>query len=512
MFSSTIHRRTRWVAASAAAAALLLLSVAGPADAARRSRQRGAVAQTAQPNIVFVLTDDLSWDLVDYMPEVQRLQRDGVTFSDYTVTNSLCCPSRASILTGRYPHNTGIYRNTGVDGGFRAFRARGEESATFATALQGAGYGTALLGKYMNQYAPGKIRAADGGLYVPPGWSTWGAAGNGYPGYGYRIMRDDQVAQRGWAARDYLTSVIQRDGSRFVADSVAAGQPFMLEVSTFTPHTPSTPAPRDEWRFEDVTAPRPPSFDEDDVSDKPGWVAALRRLTPAQEERIDAHFRERVRSVQSVDRALGQLRAQLQRLGVADNTYVVFSSDNGFHLGQHRMTPGKLTPYDADIRVPLIVAGPGVPAGSTVDALAENVDLCPTFAELGGAAPPSDVDGRSLVPLLHGQTVGGWREASLVEHRNRGLDRWDPDFPGRGSPNPPTYEALRLRDGLYVEYATGEREYYDHRTDPHELENVVDELPATQLDRLSSTIAAMKTCSGIACREAARMGTESPLP
>lgn len=509
MTSTTIHRRMRWVAALVAAAtALLPLAFAGAAPAARR----GAAAQSPKPNIVFVLTDDLSWDLVDYMPEVQRLRRDGVTFSNYIVTNPLCCPSRASILTGRYPHNTGIYRNTGSDGGFRAFRARGNERATFATALQDAGYRTALLGKYMNQYAPGKVRAAGGQPYVPPGWTTWGVVGNGYPGYGYRIMRNTEVQRRGWAARDYLTTVLGRDSNRFVSEAVAAGQPFMLELSTFSPHTPATPAPRDEWRFEDVTAPRPPSFDEDDLSDKPSWLRGHRRLTARQQERIDAHFRERVRSVQAVDRALGRLRAQLRRLGVAGNTYVVFSSDNGFHLGQHRLTPGKLTAYDPDIRVPLIVSGPGVPAGATVDALAENVDLCPTFAELGGAIPPGDVDGRSLVPLLQGRTVGGWREAALVEHRGARLASWDPDFQSGASSNPPTYEALRTRDGLYVEYANGEREYYDHRSDPHELENIADELPASRLAQLSDAVAAMRICRGIGCREASRLGVESPLP
>ncbi|HST41008.1 MAG TPA: sulfatase, partial [Conexibacter sp.] len=386
-----------------------------------------------KPNIVFVLTDDLSWDLVDYMPNVQQLRRDGVTFSNYVVTDSLCCPSRASILTGRYPHNTGIYRNTGEDGGFLAFRARGQEQQTFATALAAQGYRTSLMGKYMNQYNPKSVRDEFGGPYVPPGWTDWQGVGNGYPGYGYRMVRNARVVRRGHRARDYLTTVLRRDAVGFVRSAVGNGQPFLLELASFAPHTPATPAPRDRGRFADVTAPRTAAFDEQDLSDKPSWLSGHRRLAPAQQERIDAHFRKRVRSVQAVDRALGRIRRELRQLGVERNTYVVFSSDNGFHMGQHRLTPGKLTAYDPDIRVPLVVAGPDVPAGTTVEEIAENVDLCPTFGELGGATVPADVDGRSLVPLLHGQPApADWRRAALIEHRGTVTSPADPDFPARG--------------------------------------------------------------------------------
>lgn len=472
---------------------------------------RGApsVLGQSKPNIVFVLTDDLSWDLVDYMPNVKQLQRDGLTFSNYIVTNSLCCPSRASILTGRYPHNTGIYRNSGDDGGFLAFRARGQEQQTFATALSAQGYRTSLMGKYMNQYNPISVRDAAGGPYVPPGWTDWQGVGNGYPGYGYRMVRQERVVRRGHRARDYLTTVLRRDGVGFVRSAVENGEPFLLELSAFTPHTPSTPAPADRGRFAGVRAPRTAAFDEEDMSDKPSWLRGQRRLTPEQEARIDEHFRKRLRSVQAVDRTLGKLRTELQRLGVDQNTYVVFSSDNGFHMGQHRLTPGKLTAYDPDVRVPLIVAGPGVPVGATVEEIAENVDLCPTFSELGGAPLPADTDGRSLVPFLRGQPApADWRRAALIEHRGAVTSRDDPDFPARGSGNPPTYEALRTRESLYVEYADGEREYYDRRSDPEELHNIAGELPSQRLEELSAQVAEMRTCVGVDCRRAARLGAE----
>jgi len=454
-----------------------------------------------QPNVVFVLTDDLSSDLLPYMPNVRRLQARGTTFSNYFVTDSLCCPSRASILTGQYPHNTGIFRNTGADGGFLAFYARGLEQQTYATSLQAAGYRTALMGKYLNQYSPSRIRTALGGPYVPPGWTDWTVAGDGYRGFGYRLARTVRVVRHGFRARDYLTNVLARQGLEFVGDSVAERAPFMLNVWTFAPHAPAIPAPRDARRFAGLTAPRDPSFDEADMSDKPAWLSGHRALSAEETGRIDATFRDRVRTVQAVDRMLGRLQRRLRALRVARNTYIVFSSDNGYHLGQHRLTPGKLTAYDTDVRVPLIVTGPGVPAGRTVDAMTENVDLCPTFAELAGAPAPANADGRSLVPLLRGgrtaaTAAAGWRDAVLIEHHGNVGGPNDPDAPPAGSGNPPSYEALRAKDALYVEYADGGRELYDVAADPFQLRNIADEAPPERLAQLSGQLAAMANCHG----------------
>ena len=455
----------------------------------------GGYAPT-RPNVVFVLTDDLSWDLLPYMPNVQRLRQQGTTFSNYFVTDSLCCPSRASILTGQYPHNTGIFRNTGADGGFRAFYALGKERATYATALASVGYRTALMGKYLNQYSPGRIRTALGGPYVPPGWSDWVVAGNGYPGFGYKLSRGPRVVRHGYRSRDYLTNVLAREGIDFIGRSAAEKAPFMLNVWTFAPHAPATPAPRDTYRFGSLTAPRGPAFDEADMSDKPRWLRGHRELGDLRLARIDETFRRRVRAVQAVDRMVGRLRQRLAVAGVADNTYIVFSSDNGFHLGQHRLTPGKLTAYDSDVRVPLIVTGPSVPAGRTVDAMTENTDLCPTFAELAGAPAPPHADGRSLAPLLRGEDPGDWRDAVLVEHRGNVSAPNDPDLPPAGSGNPPTYEALRTNDTLYVEYADGDRELYDLASDPYELDNLAATASPERLARLSIALAGMQSCRG----------------
>jgi N-acetylglucosamine-6-sulfatase len=504
-----LARRPGLLAGAAAAFLAALLCVSGAFAAPARAPapiQVGGPFAAPQPNIVFVLTDDLSWDLLPYMANVKRLRERGTTFTNYFVTDSLCCPSRASILTGQYPHNTGIFRNTGADGGFLAFHAKGLEQQTYATALQGAGYRTALMGKYLNQYAPERIRTALGGPFIPPGWTDWVVSGNGYPGFGYRLSRNVRLVRHGYRAKDYLTNVLAREGLDFVDDAVAEGSPFMLNVWTFAPHSPATPAPQDRNRFAAVTAPRDASFDEADMLDKPAWLRDHRPLTLREVERIDQTFRQRVRAVQAVDRLLGRLQRRLRAAGVARNTYVVFSSDNGFHQGQHRLAPGKLTAYDPDIRVPLVVAGPGVPAARTVDAMTENTDLCPTFAELAGATVPPTADGRSLVPLLRGQGAGDWRDAVLIEHRGNVSGANDPDLPPAGSGNPPTYEALRSKDALYVEYADGERELYDLASDPFQLRNIAREAAPERLARLSGALATMKNCHGPAqCWDAGQL-------
>ncbi len=475
-----------------------VLAAARTARALRRTLP--AVAQPftpPQPNIVFILTDDLTADLIPYMPHVKQLLRRGTSFSNYFVTDSLCCPSRSSILTGEFPHDTGIFRNTGADGGFLAFHARGLEHDTYATNLQGVGYRTAMMGKYLNQYSPSRIRTPLGGPYVPPGWTDWTVAGNGYPGFGYRLTRNVRVVRHGFRPKDYLTNVLARQGLQFVNHSVAEGAPFLLNWWTFAPHSPAIPAPRDRRRFGNLTAPRDAAFDEADMLDKPAWLRNHRPLTPAQLATIDQTFRDRVRTVQAVDRMVARLQKRLRKLGVARNTYIVFSSDNGYHMGQHRLTPGKLTAYDPDVRVPMIVTGPGVPAGRTVDAMVENTDLCPTFADLAGAPAPPRADGHSLVPLLRDKPVpSDWRDAILVEHHGNVNGPRDPDLPPAGSGNPPSYEALRSKDTLYVEYADGERELYDLTTDPFQLHNLAAEAPSSRLAKLSGQLAVLANCHG----------------
>ncbi len=443
---------------------------------------------------MFVLTDDLAWNLVRYMPHVVQMQRRGETFGNYFVTDSLCCPSRASILTGRFPHDTRVFDNSPPEGGYRVFHERGEEAQTFAVALQRRGYRTALMGKYLNGYKPG---AREGGRspYVPPGWSEWDVAGNGYPEYGYHMNSNGRVRAYGYRRADYLTDVLARKGLSFIDRSAAQRRPFMLELATFAPHSPYTPAPGDSVAFPGLRAPRTPAFDTVGANE-PAWLSSFAPLGRVQIAAIDAKFRKRAQAVQAVDRMIAEIESRLAADGVARDTYIVFSSDNGLHMGEHRLRPGKLTAFDTDIRVPLIVTGPGVPAGRTMSQMTENVDLCPSFEELAGARVPPSVDGHSLGTLLHGGQRGQWRKEILVEHHGRVYDHGDPDLPASGAGNPPSYEALRSQRSLYVEYATGEREYYDLRRDPFELNNLAGALSPAHARRLHRSLMRIERCHG----------------
>jgi N-acetylglucosamine-6-sulfatase len=451
--------------------------------------------QAQRPNIVFVLTDDLSWNLVRFMPNVLAMQREGMTFSNYFVTDSLCCPSRASIFTGRYPHNHGVLTNTAPWGGFAAFR-RGAESSTFATGLHGTGFRTAMMGKYMNGYHPV-------GHYVPPGWSNWQVPGSAYRGFGYVLSSNGRTAHFGKRRRDYVTDVLRRRAKAFVGRVAAGRAPFMLEVATYAPHHPYTPAPRDRYDFPELQAPRTASFDRV-TTDAPEWLRDRLPLTPEQISALDRDFRKRAQSVQAVDDLIGQIRQELRSTGLDRNTYLVFSSDNGFHMGEHGLTAGKMTAFDTDIRVPLVVVGPGVSPGSVTDDLASNIDLAPTFMRLGRVQPPASVDGESLIGLLQGDDPRSWRKAVLVEHHRPETPNGDPDRQAAPSGTPPSYAALRTRFGTYVEYETGEREYYDLRTDPDELHNIYDSLSAYERASLHERLTDLRDCRGAGCRAAAK--------
>jgi len=461
----------------------------------------------SKPNIVFVLTDDLSWDLVKFMPQVQQMEKDGLTFDQFIVTDSLCCPSRSSIFTGLYPHDTGVFTNGKNakgqdDGGYAVFNQRGNEARSFAPALQKAGYRTAFLGKYLNGYEPG---GTDGAApYVPPGWTEWDGAGQAYREFDYDLNENGTVHHYGHDPKDYLTDVVAAKGASFLDASAGADSPFLMEIATFAPHAPSTPAPRDEQAFPGLTAPHDPAYGVA-TTDAPAWLRGIPALTARNRTNIDEEYAKRVRSVQAVDQMIGLLRAELTAKGLADNTYLVFGSDNGFHMGEHNLRPGKQTAFDTDIKVPLVVVGPHVPAGQHSGTLASNIDLNPTFLQLGGVAVPPAVDGHSLVPLLGGGSSPDGRQAVLVEHHGPDQTVDDPDTPGPMTGNPPTYEALRTATATYVEYADVGREYYDLTADPDELHNLAGTLTTKRLAELHTTLEGLRSChGGPACEAASR--------
>ena len=344
--------------------------------------------------------------------------------------------------------------------------------------------------------------------YVPPGWSQWDGAGWGYPEFDYTLNDDGVVQAFGRRRSDYLTDVLARKGVRFIASAAQRQRPFFLELATYAPHSPYVPAPRNADDFPGVTAPRPPSFDRLPTR-APRWLAAHRPLTASQLAAINYAFRRRAQSVEAIDQLIEEVESALKAYGLSRNTYLVFSSDNGLHTGEYRLAPGKLTAFDTDIHVPLIVVGPHVPPGQTTTKMTENIDLAKTFAAIGGTTMPGD--GHSLLSLLRGKAPPGWRDAILVEHRGPRLPINDPDFQRQASGDPPSYEAMRTADFLYVEYADGEREFYDLRADPFELHNLAARLTRKQRAVLHSELRASERCHGArSCWRAMHVDTLTP--
>jgi N-acetylglucosamine-6-sulfatase len=484
------------------------------------------------PNVVLILTDDLTVsDLnpstLKHMPNIQSLLIDkGTTFDNMFVTNSLCCPSRATILRGQYTHNHQILSNEPPLGGFQKFRFLGHENSTMATWVKEEGYRTAFFGKYLNGYDD---------TYIPPGWDEWYAVTGNYLSHTFNenghivdydpesyyetdVMRDK--------ATDYITRTAGADPPFFTAD-----RPFLMWIGTKAPHQPATPAPRDEKSYPNVPLPHPPSFDEKDISDKPGWLSDNPPLSVEQKVYMEELHRKRLQSMLAVDDMVGELVEALRDSGELDNTYIVFTSDNGFHLGQHRLGAGKWTPYEEDIRVPLIVRGPGVPEGRTLQHMVLNNDLAPTIADLAGADTPPFVDGRSLKPLLTDDPppLRDWRKRFAIESVAERSGVPQPPFINEstvvplltGDPLPnnwrrtsaasaqlseewgrPWLKGLRTQNYLYVEYKTGEHELYDLRKDPHELHNRYASARPQLKQRLEARLDPLRHCKAAECRAA----------
>lgn len=475
------------------AAALAFLLLLGPFS---------SLSAAPKPNIVFILTDDqdLTLGSLDFMPRTRALIADqGITFSNHFVPLSLCCPSRATILTGLHVHNHRVLTNFLPDGGFERFAQLRHEDRTLAVALQEAGYRTALFGKYLNGYPNGEDLT-----YVPPGWDEWASPvkGSPYASYRYTLNENGKLVAHGSKAEDYMTDVLSAKAVDFVRRASATSQPFFLYLATYAPHKPATPAKRHAGLFPGLQAPRTPSFNEPDVRDKPARIRALKRLDASRVAAIDALYRKQMQSLQAVDEAVAALVEALRAAGRLDDTYIVFTSDNGFHMGQHRLEPGKYTPYEPDVHVPLLVRGPGVPRGLTVEALTLSVDFAPTFAELAGATLPAEPDGRSLVPFLQGNPPVSWRQAVLLEQF--AVSSGPPGSgilePGDASSHP-SHRGIRTATYKYVQYGTGAKEVYDLRKDPDELVNLSGRVPQAWLDSVAKLTKALASCRGAACRE-----------
>jgi arylsulfatase A-like enzyme len=440
-----------------------------------------------RPNVIVIETDDQTVESMKVMSNVNTLIADqGVTFSNSLVNFALCCPSRATFLTGQYAHNHGVLHNQAPKGGFQKFQQlRGTNN--LAVWLKRAGYFTAMIGKYLNQY---KNQPP-----IPAGWSEWHAtAPYDQRVYNYPINNNGALTQFGQDPDDFKDDVLTRKAVEFVNRRTPQPAPFFLWLTYTAPHVGGPPnpnppddckdgaksAPRDAHAFDDARLPRPPNFNEADVSDKPQPIRQLPKLTQVNIGNIQRKYRCELESLLSVDVGVRKVLNALKAKGEINNTLIVYTSDNGYYHGEHRVPGDKQRPYEESIRVPLLMRGPGVPKGVTINPLAVNADLAPTIIDAANARAGLTMDGRSLLGVARHPLTGRNRQL-LVEE--------------------PTYKALRTQRYMYVEYNNGERELYDLQNDPYELQSLHNSpayasVKATLANRLHS----LKGCSGASCR------------
>jgi arylsulfatase A-like enzyme len=465
--------RPRWIA-------LLLLLILAFAP-------RLATAADPRPNILVIMTDDQTMADMRVLPKTRALLgAKGTTFANSFVDFSLCCPSRSTFLTGQYAHNHGVVANGGPNGGY----AHLDNSNTLPLWLQEAGYYTAHLGKYLNNYGVDSPEP-------PPGWSRWFGLidPSTYRMYDYTVSRDGAPVQYGEAPEDYQTDVLAAEAEAILRSRAGAGEPFFVTVAPIAPHlerigrdqTPPRPAPRYLGRFAAEPLPAKPSFNEPDVADKPAHIRRRPLLSPAKQAHVLEIYRARLASLLAADDLVERLVKALDDTGQLGHTVIVFTSDNGFLLGEHRVPEGKYLPYEESIRVPLIIRGGGFPAGVTVQQPVSNVDLAPTIVALAGAHAQRVMDGRPLLPLA--------LDPGLAKNRTLLIEG-----AGLGSDKPP-FAAVRDPRWLYVEYQTGDRELYDLQSDPYELRSLhaSPALAAVRRD-LARRLTRLRVCSGGGCR------------
>jgi arylsulfatase A-like enzyme len=427
-----------------------------------------ALAQAARPNILLIITDDQRFDTLEYMPFVQReLVARGITFSNAYVTTPLCCPSRASILTGLYARHHGVLENNGEHGGVTAF----DPTSTLATWLEAADVKTMLVGKYLNGYAD---------YSIPPGWDEWfGLWDNGERYYNYAINDGGRRRVFGFREEWYSSDVLGETAIAKLAEGKKRERPFFLYLAFPSPHLPAQAAKRDTGFFDQTELPRSPSFNEEDVGDKPTWIQELPRLGPDSIGELDDLRRRQLAALRSVDQAIGNLVHALRMDGRLDNTWIVFMSDNGLSLGEHRFDAQKSCGYEECVRVPLVLVPPPAQAAAlgaprTDPRLLLNIDLAPTLAAIAGLEPPAPTDGVNFLPVL-ADPATPWRTDGVLE-------LWT-------SEDKRSFRGLRADRWKYLRYGNGEQELYDLAADPHELDNLAN-LPehAATLTELSARL------------------------
>jgi arylsulfatase A-like enzyme len=416
----------------------------------------GSARAAEQPDIfVLVLNDARDGDQVALPKTMARFAAQGVTFPNFFMTTPLCCPSRATILTGRYPHNHGVYDNSDANhGGWLGFARQGNRDRATGVLLQGVGYRTVALGTYLNGARPGKG--------PEPGWNLSIVAQEKSSGKKKGKGKKGKKKGSGKTKMVGLLSDPQMI-STAVAELSATprAQPLYVQIGFNTPHVPAIPSPGYAGRFAGSQVERDPSFNEGDVSGKPAYVRKLRALSPNHVSWLDGLHQRRLECLLELDDALASLWTAIEARGKADNTFVFLMTDNGYLMGQHRLY-GKIAPYDGSARFPLHALGPGFTAASTDNRLVSNVDIAPTLIGVAGASA-GGMDGVSL--LSNHQRTGVLLES--LSNRVQSMS-----WPGPRTEITP-YRALRTAQYLYVEYRGGGRELYDYAADPYETRNLL---------------------------------------
>jgi N-acetylglucosamine-6-sulfatase len=464
-----------------------------------------------RPNVIVIETDDQTLEEMRVMRNTLALiGRQGTTFDNNFVSLSLCCPSRAAFLTGQYAHNNGVLTNSMPNGGYDKLN----HSNTLAVWLQKAGYNTALVGKYLNGY-----KLADG---IPPGWTEWHAGVNlGY--FNWTMNEQGMLVHYGSQPQDYQTDVLSAKAVEVINRRVPESKPLFMWVTYHAPHSGGPKEPDDPkgigtvnvGRYKDFFAseqlPSMPSFNEADVSDKPLGIRNRPALGPQRIAAIREAYQQQIESLLSVDDGVKAIIDALRARGELDNTLVVFTDDNGFFHGQHRVPSGKVLLYEPSIRVPLLVRGPGVPKNRHLKQMVANIDLAPTIVDAAKAKAERVMDGKSLLPLLKNPSMQ-WGRDLLIERGPTGakragtatgeIENGDDGNQGKtAAPGDQRFAGVRTPKFLYAEYANGEKELYDLAKDPDELNNVAGQPAyASMQSQLAARLAKLNTCAGAPCK------------
>lgn len=473
----------------------LLMVVVLPAAAPSTASRSGGDDKESRPNIVVIMLDDARLDDVRYMPQARRLIGDkGATFTRAYAPTPLCCPARASFLSGQYGHNTNVLSNNPKYGGFASF----DDESTLATWLHPT-YATAWIGKYLNGYASG----SDNDDYIPPGWTHWAVPVQGVWQYKDHTLNIDgkRVRNRGVYSADLHAALTRR----FIRKHAGGSRPFFVVASYLAPHTGlphesddprglRTPYVERDYR-DTYTGPSPrnsAAFNEKDMSDKRPTVRNNPRFTAEEKRRITEVNAQRRESLLSVDEKVRNTISVLRAVGELENTYVILLSDNGYMLGEHRVQVGKKLPYEPSNHLPLMIRGPGVEVGKA-GGLVGMHDLAPTILRLAGlptASEGSPVDGRDFTPLLRGQRPPDPRRSVVLEVSDNAGGY--------------AYHGIVRQDGWkYVEFTTegvNEVEMYDLDRDPHELSNLADRRRYSKVRaRLDAEMRRLMYCKAADC-------------